>query len=102
MNKESLAKLKHKKEAYRGWKQGGVTWEEDRDIVQACRDEVRKAKAHVELNLSRDVKDKKKGFHKYIEDKRKTRENVSPLLNEMGYLMTQDMEKAEVLNAFSA
>ena len=33
MNKELLAKLKHKKEAYRGWKQGWVTWEEYRKIV---------------------------------------------------------------------
>ena len=29
MDKELLDKLKHKKEAYRGWKQGQVVWEED-------------------------------------------------------------------------
>ena len=40
MNKELPAKLKHKKEAYRGGKQGQVTWEEYRNIVRACRDEV--------------------------------------------------------------
>jgi len=28
MNKEHLDKDKHKKEAYRGWKQGLVAWEE--------------------------------------------------------------------------
>lgn len=28
MNKELLAKLEHKKEAYRGRKQGWVTWKE--------------------------------------------------------------------------
>ena len=56
----------------------------------------------MELNLARDVKDNKKGFCKYIGDKRKTRENVGPLLNEAGDLVTQDMEKAEVLNAFFA
>jgi len=44
MNKELLAKLKHKKEAYRGWKQGKVAWEEYREIVQTTRDQVRKAK----------------------------------------------------------
>ncbi|KAM9591189.1 uncharacterized protein ACIBXB_006085 isoform 1-T2 [Morphnus guianensis] len=33
MNKELLDKLKHKKEAYRGWKQGQVAWEEYREIV---------------------------------------------------------------------
>ena len=48
MNKELLDKLKHKKEAYRGWKQGQVAWEEYREIVQAARDQVRKAKALIE------------------------------------------------------
>ena len=33
MNKELLGKLKHKKEAYRGWKQGQVAWEEYREII---------------------------------------------------------------------
>lgn len=52
------------------------------------------------LNLSIDVKDNKKDFYKYISDKRKARENVGPLLNKMGNLVTRDREKAEVLNAF--
>ncbi|KAK4826654.1 LOW QUALITY PROTEIN: hypothetical protein QYF61_010639 [Mycteria americana] len=69
MNKELLAKLKHKKESYRGWKQGWVTWEEYRNVVRASRDEVRKAKAQMELNLVRDVKNNKKGFYKYIGQK---------------------------------
>lgn len=33
VNKELLAELKHKKEAYRVWKQGWVTWEAYRNIV---------------------------------------------------------------------
>ncbi|KAK4807239.1 hypothetical protein QYF61_024359 [Mycteria americana] len=66
------------------------------------RDEVRKAKAYLELNLARDVKDKKNGFYKYTRDKRKARENVGSLLNGAGALVTQDMEKAEVLNALFA
>ena len=53
----------------------------------------------MELNLARDVKDNKKGFCKYIGDKRKTRDNVGPLLDKMGDLVTRDMEKAEVLDA---
>ncbi|KAK4811175.1 hypothetical protein QYF61_019806 [Mycteria americana] len=102
MNKKLLAKLRNKKEAYRGWKQGRVTREEYRNTVQTCRDEVRKAKAQLELNLARDVKGNKKGFYKYISSKRNTRESGDPLLNEVGDLVTQDMEKAEVLHAFFA
>ncbi|GAB0176939.1 mitochondrial enolase superfamily member 1 [Grus japonensis] len=109
MNKELLGKVKRKKEAYRGWKQGEggwkqgqVAWEEYRETVRAARDQVRKAKALIEINLARDVKDKKKSFYRYVGDKRRMRENVGPLWNEMGDLVTQDMEKAEVLNDFFA
>ncbi|GAB0207747.1 hypothetical protein GRJ2_003240400 [Grus japonensis] len=39
MNKELLGKVNHKKEAYRGWKQGQVAWEEYRETVRAARDQ---------------------------------------------------------------
>ena len=48
--------------------------------------------------MARDVKDDDKDFCKYIRDKRKTRGNVDPLLDEMEDLAIQDMEKIEVLN----
>ncbi|GAB0208703.1 mitochondrial enolase superfamily member 1 [Grus japonensis] len=99
MSKELLEKLKGRKEVYRMWKKGLATWEEYRDAVRECRDATRKAKAHLALNLARDVKDNKKGFFKYISSKRTTRENVGPLLNEVGALVTEDTEKAELLNA---
>ncbi|GAB0184104.1 mitochondrial enolase superfamily member 1 [Grus japonensis] len=102
MNKLLLGKVKHKKEAYRGWKQGQVAWEEYRETVRAAREQVRKAKALIELNLTRDVKDNKKSFYRYVSDKRRMRENVGPLQNETGDLVTQDMRKAEVLNDFFA
>ncbi|GAB0209884.1 hypothetical protein GRJ2_003454100 [Grus japonensis] len=102
MNKELLGKVKQKKEAYRGWKQGQVAWEEYRETVRAAGDQVRKAKAPIELNLAKEVKDKKKSFYRYVSEKRRTRENVGPLRNETGDLVTQDMEKAEVLNDFFA
>lgn len=47
--------------------------------------------------MIRDVKGKKKGFYKYDSDERKTREIVGPLWKETGDLVTQDMEKAEIL-----
>ena len=51
----------------------------------------------MELNLSRSVKNHKKGFCKYTGDRRKNRENAGPSLNKKGDVVTQ--EKAEVLNA---
>ncbi|PKU32701.1 hypothetical protein llap_16995 [Limosa lapponica baueri] len=102
MNRELLDNLKQKKEAYRGWKQGQVGWEEYREIVRAASDQVRKAKAQIDLNLARDINSIKKSFYRYVSDKKKTRENVGPLQKEAGDLVTRDMEKAEVLNAFFA
>ena len=44
----------------------------------------------------------KKSFFKYISSKWKTRDNVGPLLNEVGVLVMEEAEKAELLNAFFA
>ncbi|GAB0180066.1 mitochondrial enolase superfamily member 1 [Grus japonensis] len=95
MSKELLEKLKGKKEVYRMWKKGLAAWEEYRNVVRVCRDATRKAKAHLELNLARDVKDNKKGFFKYISSKRKARENVGPLLNEASPQESQTLEVGE-------
>jgi len=41
-----------------------------------CRDEVRKAKAKLELNLARNAKSDKKGFYRYVSQKRKVKESA--------------------------
>jgi len=71
------------------WNKGQATWNECRNVVRACREATSKAKAHLQLNLARDVKNNKKGFFNYISSKQKTKENVGPL-------------KVELLNAFFA
>lgn len=65
-------------------------------MVQVAKDQVRKPKALSELKLARDIKGNKKGFHIYVGDKRKIRENVNPLQKETGDLVTWYMEKAGV------
>lgn len=60
-------------------KQGCLAWEGYRDSVQ-----VKQARAQMELNLVRNVKGNKKCFCKHIGDKRKTKENVGPLLSKSG------------------
>ncbi|CAM4713200.1 unnamed protein product [Lepidochelys kempii] len=79
-----------------------MTRGEYKNIAQACRSEIRKAKSHLELKLARDVKSNKKGFFRYVNNKKKVKESVGPLLNEGGNLVTEDVEKANVLNAFFA
>ncbi|PKU41605.1 glycerol kinase [Limosa lapponica baueri] len=65
-----------------------------------ARNQIRQAKAQIELNLARDIKNKKKNFCKSVRDNGKTREDVGPLQKEIGDLVNQDMEKAEVLKDF--
>jgi len=84
------------------WNEGQATWEEYRNVVRAFRDTTKKAKTHLELKLARGVKHNKKGFFNYISRKRKSRDNVGPLLNEVGALVTEDAEKVELLNVFFA
>ncbi|KAK4811747.1 hypothetical protein QYF61_005315 [Mycteria americana] len=78
---------------HRHWSQGYTSWGDYRDMAQECGEGIRKAKAQLELNLAREVKNNKKGFF------RETRENVGPLLNGARALVTHGMEKAEVLSA---
>jgi len=47
------------KEKYRQWKQGWIVWEEYRDAALTCRKRIRKVKVQVEMNLVRNVKNKR-------------------------------------------
>ncbi|KFO72886.1 hypothetical protein N303_04111, partial [Cuculus canorus] len=100
LSRDLLVKLKKEEELHRQYKQG--TWDVYRDTALLCRDKVRKAKAQLELNLGREVKTNKKGFYRYINQKRKIKENVPPLMTGIGDRVTTDEEKAEVLNNFFA
>lgn len=56
----------------------------------------------MQLNLSRNVNNKKKDFCKHIGDKNKTKEGVGSLLNETEDLTIQDMEKSDVQTFFAS
>ncbi|XP_071671878.1 synaptonemal complex protein 2 isoform X2 [Patagioenas fasciata] len=100
LNRELLGKLKWKRRVYRSWKEGLATWEEYKAVVRGCREATRKAKASLELNLVRGVRDNRKSFFKYVADKNNSRGNVGPLMNKVGALVAEDTEKGELLNAF--
>lgn len=87
------------KEVCRGWKQQPGTQEEYTDMAHECRDRVRKNKAQRELEIVGDTKGKKV-FCKHIGSKEKAEMNVDPQLSLAGKLVTKDMDKARVLNAW--
>lgn len=70
--------------------------QEHKDPIQECKEKIRKAKTHLILHLARDMKDNKKGFCKYINNKRQMRENVEPLMNGAENMVTKDRENAEM------
>jgi len=102
LNQDLLVKLKGKMELHRQWKQGQVLWEEYRDTDQLCTNGVRRAKARLELNLARDTKNNKKGFYRYVSQKKMVKERVPLLMSKYGNFVSMDEEKAEVLNNFFA
>lgn len=57
-----------------------------------------KDQAQLQLEQVRDVKGDRKGCCSYTVSKRKTKENVCPLLSGAGDLVRKDMEKAEMYN----
>ena len=91
--------LKSKRKVYGLWKSGQATYDDYRYVVKLCREKIRKAKAQLELKLATKVKENNEHFYKYIDSKRRARENLHPLLDAEGNLVTKDRDKAEVLNA---
>lgn len=73
---------------------------EYKDIAQVCRDRIWTDKTQLELESVRDMKGNKKGFLRYVSNQRQAKENVGPQFNRSRDLVTKDIKKAEVLNAF--
>ena len=61
-----------------------MTQEEQTHSLEHPGDGVRKAKAHLELSLSKDMECSRQGFYGDSSSKRKSRENVGLLLNGIG------------------
>ena len=82
------------------WKKGQVTQEEYRGLIRSYREEIRKAKAQLELRLATVVKDNKKCFYQYINNNKRAKESLHLLLDVERNIANKDEENAEVLNAF--
>ncbi|KAJ7399008.1 hypothetical protein BTVI_119314 [Pitangus sulphuratus] len=68
--------------------------------VVHSRKKIRETKAKFELNLATSVKDNKKSFYRYINSKRRGKENLHSLLDMDGNIVIKDEEKVEVFNTF--
>jgi len=101
LNREFLLGLRKKRRVYHLWKKGQATQEEYRGFVRSCREEIRQARAQLELRMTTVVRDNKNCFYKYINNKKRAKEGLHPLLDATGSI-AKDEEKAEVLHVFFA
>ena len=62
--------------------------------------EVRKAKSQFEKQIAKDCKSNPKFFWKYVQEKAKQTTGISPLDKGDGVFLNDDIDKADVLNAF--
>ncbi|KAK4827581.1 hypothetical protein QYF61_019483 [Mycteria americana] len=102
LNRQLWLEFRKKRRVYDLWKNGQATQEDYKAVVRLSREKIRRPKAQLELNLATAIKDNKKCFYKYISNKRRAKKNLHPLLDVRGNIVTNDEEKAEVLNAFFA
>lgn len=72
MNKQLLTELKSEHNVYKRWKQVQITEGIQRNCL-SMQAVVWKDKAHLEFNLGREVRNKKKGFCRSISSKRNTK-----------------------------
>lgn len=71
-------------------------------VMRLSREDIRRAKAQLELYLATAIKANKKCFCRYISNRRRAKENVHPLLVAKVNVVTKDEGKAKVLVAFFA
>ena len=95
-----MVKQEDTKEMHRQWKQKQITWDEYGDATRLCRDDIRKAKGQLELDLARGERKDKKGSYRDTDQKRKVQESRPTLVSKTGRLVIMEKEKTEVFNNF--
>ena len=71
LNRKLWLELRKKKRVYDLWKKGQATQADYKDVMKLCGEKIRRAKAQLELNLATAVKDNKKCFYNYTNNKRR-------------------------------
>ena len=88
MSWELLLRLRKKKRVYVLWKKRQATRGDYKEVAKVCREEFWNAKAQLQLRLATAVKENKKSFYKYINGKRRTKDNFYPLIDAAGNVTT--------------
>lgn len=70
--------------------------------MRLCREKIKRTRAQIELNLATAIEDNKICLNLYISNAKRVKENLHPLLDAKGNIVTTVEEKAEVLSVFFA
>jgi len=71
-------------------------------VVHICREKTQKAKAQSELKLAIVVLDNRKGFFKYVDSRRRCKENIRQMLVEDGHLIGMKKKQRHSMLSFAS
>jgi hypothetical protein len=102
MNRNALTKVKKKTQAFKRYLQTreGVDYLQYARARNQARWECRKAEKDFERKIAMEAKQNPKAFFNYAKSKMKTKTSVSELERQDGSKVSEDSDKAEVLNDF--
>jgi hypothetical protein len=97
MTREILQLIRKKRRLWKRAKHGQNVAEYE-EVARETSKKIRAAKRHMEQRLAKDKTGNKKPFFNYVRKKTKTRENVGPLKDGSGQMITEPEQMAEELN----
>ena len=105
MNKDTLRAVRKKKKKKKLWKihkycRNPGSGEKYINARNLAADSVKKAKFSYEKNITLKSKEDSKMFWRFVKSRTKVNDKLKCLVNKKGEIVTQDQDKAELLNSF--
>ena len=100
MSKEVFRKIRYKQNMWRVYKHTGkdTYYDAYKEALNSATNEVRKSKRNFEHKLAKNIKSGSKSIYAYVRSKQHVRDNVGPLEDNAGNIITQGFLMAEELN----
>ena len=102
LSKEAIRKIVFKQTIWRFYRR--TRKDEDyanyKEALKLATTEIRKSKRTFEKKLAGNIKNDSKSFYAYVRSKQKVRDKVGPLENNMGNIISDGFQMAEVLNEY--
>ena len=102
MTKKAKQATSHKAKRWRQYRTTGAAVDHDHYVkaLNTATKIVKEAKRAFELKLAKNIKTDAKSFFSYARSKQRTKETISPLINDNGEAVEEPKEQANILNDF--